>query len=75
VAELVRREFLQIIGGAAGLSFAAAANAETYPDRPVRLIVYFPPGTANDIIGRLISQRLSERMGQPVGGRPLSQHK
>jgi tripartite-type tricarboxylate transporter receptor subunit TctC len=66
VAKIVRREFLQLIGGAAGLPFATAALAENYPERPVRLVVYFPAGTANDIIGRLISQRLSERMGQPV---------
>jgi tripartite-type tricarboxylate transporter receptor subunit TctC len=66
VVKIVRREFLQLAGGAAGLSFATAAIAETYPERPVRLIVYFPAGTANDIIARLIAQRLSERLGQPV---------
>lgn len=66
MVKIVRREFLQLLGGTAGLSFATAAIAENYPERPVRLIVYFPAGTANDIIARLIAQQLSERLGQPV---------
>ena len=61
-----RREFLRLVSGAAGLSLATAAGAEGYPERPVRLIVYFPPGTANDIIARLVTQRLSVSLGQPI---------
>jgi len=61
-----RREFLRLVSGAAGLSLANAAVAEGYPERPVRLIVYFPPGTANDIIARLVTQRLSASLGQPI---------
>jgi len=61
-----RREFLRLVSGAAGLSLANAAVAEGYPERPVRLIVYFPPGTANDIIARLVAQRLSASLGQPI---------
>src|ERR1700733_7795710 len=64
--EIVRREFLQLLGGVTGLAYATTAAADNYPERPVRLIVYFPPGTANDIVARLIAQRLSERLGQPV---------
>jgi tripartite-type tricarboxylate transporter receptor subunit TctC len=61
-----RREFLRLVSGAAGLSLANAAVAEGYPERPVHLIVYFPPGTANDIIARLVAQRLSASLGQPI---------
>ncbi len=40
--------------------------AETYPNRPIKLIVPFPPGGPNDIIARVVAQRMSELLGQPV---------
>jgi tripartite-type tricarboxylate transporter receptor subunit TctC len=46
---------------AAGLAFAQA-----YPAKPVRMIVPFPPGGAADLIGRVLAQRLSDHVGQPV---------
>jgi tripartite-type tricarboxylate transporter receptor subunit TctC len=46
--------------------FAGGALAQTYPDRPVRILVTIPPGGAPDIAARLLSQRLTERLGQPV---------
>lgn len=59
-----RREFL---GGAAALSLTVAARAQAaYPNRPVRLIVPFPPGGPLDVMGRLISARLSTTLGQQV---------
>jgi len=44
----------------------AHSAAPLYPDRPVRMIVPFPPGGANDIVARLVAQRLSEQWGKPV---------
>src|SRR5688500_1169437 len=45
---------------------SAAASAQTYPAKPVRLIIPFPPGGSNDVVGRAIGQQLSERLGQGV---------
>jgi len=67
---LRRRRFLHLAAGAAVLS--RMARAQAYPARPVRLIVTVPAGGSPDIIGRLIAQWLSERLGQPfvVENRP-----
>jgi tripartite-type tricarboxylate transporter receptor subunit TctC len=45
---------------------AATANAQTYPSRPVKIIVPFPPGGTTDIVARLIAERLSPQLGQPT---------
>jgi tripartite-type tricarboxylate transporter receptor subunit TctC len=61
-----RREFLHLAAGAAALPvMPRIARAQAYPSRPVRLIVTGAAGGAPDIIGRLIGQWLSERLGQP----------
>lgn len=52
--------------GAAAVLCAPAIGAEDYPSRPVRLIVPFPPGGSNDIIGRMVGMHLGERLGKPV---------
>ena len=50
--------------GSCLLVIGAGAIAQTYPTRPVRLIVGFPPGGAADILGRIAAQQLTERLGQ-----------
>jgi tripartite-type tricarboxylate transporter receptor subunit TctC len=61
-----RRKFLQLAAGAAALPAAPQiALAQTYPTRPVRLLVGFGAGGAPDILARLIAQWLSDHMGQP----------
>jgi|SRR5581483_4021408 len=47
------------------LACAGAAGAQTYPNRPVRVIIPFPPGGAPDLTGRVLAGRLAERLGQP----------
>jgi tripartite-type tricarboxylate transporter receptor subunit TctC len=64
--QLHRRRFLRLLAGVPGLpAVLRSARAETYPSRPVRIIVGTAPGGAPDILARLIGQWLSDRLGQP----------
>ena len=63
--KLFRREFLHLAAGAAAFpAISNIAKAQTYPTRPVRLIVGFAPGSTTDILARLMGQWLSQRLGQ-----------
>ena len=63
--KLVRRRFLTLAAGAAALpALSRAVHADNYPSRPVRIVVGFPPGAATDIVGRLMADSLSQRLGQ-----------
>jgi tripartite-type tricarboxylate transporter receptor subunit TctC len=65
-----RRQFLQLAAGAAGAAVLPALSgrawAQTYPSRPVRLVVAFVPGGATDTLARQISNDLKEALGQAV---------
>jgi tripartite-type tricarboxylate transporter receptor subunit TctC len=65
--KLPRRTFLRsLLGAVAFPALSSIARAQTYPIRPVRWVVPYPPGGATDLIARLMGQWLSERMGQPI---------
>ena len=78
--KLPRRTFLHLAAGAAAAPLLPrAAAALDYPNRPVRIVIGYPPGGSPDIAGRLMAQWLSDRLGQqfvvenkPGGGTNLS---
>lgn len=65
--KFLRRQFLHLVTSAAALPvLPRIARGQEHPSRPVRLIIGFAPGGSNDIVGRLMGQSLSERLGQQV---------
>lgn len=63
---LSRRRLLAAAAPAALLASPAWVGAQTWPARPIRIVVPYPPGGSSDIIARALSQPLSEALGQPV---------
>jgi tripartite-type tricarboxylate transporter receptor subunit TctC len=62
----MNRHFKKIVLTPFLVLFAAAALAQGYPDRPVRIVVGFPPGGSSDTVARVVAQHLSPLLGQPV---------
>jgi tripartite-type tricarboxylate transporter receptor subunit TctC len=48
------------------MSLVQSTFGQSYPSRPIKFIAPFPPGGTSDVLGRLIAQKLSEGLGQPV---------
>ena len=48
------------------IGFAGVATAQTWPDRPIRMLISFPPGGSSDAIGRIVQPGLEKRLGQPI---------
>jgi tripartite-type tricarboxylate transporter receptor subunit TctC len=54
------------VAAACGLALAASAQAQDWPQKPIRVIIAFGPGGGTDIVGRIVGQSLQEKLGQPV---------
>ena len=64
---LGRRQFLHLAAGAAALPVVSrVARAQTYPTRPITMIVPFPPGGSTDVTARVLAERMRPLLGQPV---------
>jgi len=63
-----RRKLLRLFAGAlaAVLALAGPASAQDYPTRPIRLMVPFTPGGGTDLLARIVAQKMSEGLGQPI---------
>jgi tripartite-type tricarboxylate transporter receptor subunit TctC len=65
--QLPRRHFLHLAAGTAALpAVSRIATAQTYPTRPITMVVPFAAGGVTDTIGRVMAERMKSSLGQPV---------
>ena len=62
----MKRSMLRMLALAVAFGFACAAAAQSYPSKPIRIIIPFPPGNTIDIMARLMGPKITERLGQNV---------
>lgn len=65
MVKLIRTLAMAIVGAGA-LAVVPVVSAENYPNKPITIIVPFPPGGPTDVLARAIGQKMSENWGQPV---------
>jgi tripartite-type tricarboxylate transporter receptor subunit TctC len=66
VMKFPRRNFLRLAAGATFSVMPRNAKAQTFPSRPITLIVPYPPGGSTDVIARLLIERMRGPLGQPI---------
>src|SRR5215203_1413849 len=67
IMKLPRRRFLHLTAAAAALpALSRFAQAQSYPIKPIKLVLPFTPGSPNDVLARLVTPALSSHLGQPV---------
>jgi tripartite-type tricarboxylate transporter receptor subunit TctC len=66
ILRLPRRRFLQFGGAALAPALVCGAVAQTYPSRPITMIIPFPPGGNVDVVGRVLAERMRGPLGQPI---------
>lgn len=63
---LARRRFIQLLGIVLAGAAHRGASGQAFPAKPIRIIVPYPPGGTTDVLARILGQRMTEHMGQPV---------
>jgi tripartite-type tricarboxylate transporter receptor subunit TctC len=66
ILRLVRRRFLGLCGAVLAPALVCGAVAQTYPSRPITMIIPFPPGGNVDVVGRVLAERMRGPLGQPI---------
>src|ERR1700704_374595 len=61
-----RRQFLKVAAGATALPFSRIARAQTYPSRPITLVIPFAAGGGADVVLRIITERMRSALGQTI---------
>ena len=62
----LRKTLVVLLGAFIGLGIAAQTSAQTYPTRPIKLLVPFTAGGGTDLLARILAQKMSENLGQPI---------